>query len=71
MDIDFRNLEAQLVEEEKKRVERKKVEESALDQDKNGESEKETLIPANSDDELDEIQKVIKYNKLLMEVQEK
>lgn len=41
----------------------------ALDQDVNGESEKELLRPANSDDDLDEVQRCIKHNKKLMEVQ--
>jgi hypothetical protein len=52
MDIDFRNLEQKLVNEEKRKIERKKVQDSALDQDKNGESEKEAIVK-NSDDDLE------------------
>ena len=69
MDYDFRNLEEKLLEEEKRKVERKKVMEDAMDQDKNGESEKER-IEKGSDDDLDPVQMCIKQNKKLMEEQE-
>lgn len=65
LDVDFKNLEAQLTVEQKRRAERQRPLEEMLDGDRLAESEKEAL--PSEEEETDEVQACLRANRKLME----